>query len=400
MDFSYSEEQKAFRQELQDWLEKNVPENWRDGGPDLPDDEDERWELRLDWHRSLHDGGWIGIHWPEEYGGRGASLQEQAVFTEEMARWETPQTVNGIGIGLVGPTLVEHGTEEQKERFIPHILNAEEIWCQGYSEPEAGSDIASLTTAAEKDGDRWIINGQKIWTSGAHRADWCFLVCRTDDSGTKHEGITTLLVPMDQEGIELERIHQANDERSFNQWYLDDAVTAEDMVVGEVGNGWNVVMTMSAFERTSSRIFAIDQAFEDIFEYCKNNTRNGKPLLEDTEVRRKLADFDARIQAQKKTYYRNVSRRSDTGTPGPEGSMDNLVQDDIRLDLYNFAENILGPEASLWEDGHEDGEWSSHAIRAIGSWIAVGTGDIQRNIIAERVLGLPKDMKSDTSHRE
>lgn len=400
MDFSYSEEQKAFRNELRSWLEENVPEEWRDGGPDMPEDEDEAWEMRVDWHRKLHEGGWIGIHWSEEYGGRGATLDEQLVFSEEMARWDTPQTVNGLGISLVGPTLVAAGTEEQKERFMPNILNAEEIWCQGYSEPGAGSDIASLTTRAEKQGDQWVINGQKIWTSGAHQADWCFLVTRTDDSGTKHEGITTLLVPMDQEGITIERLHQASDQRHFNQWYLDDAVTDADMVVGEPDKGWQNVITMSAFERTSSRIFSIEQSFLEIFEYCKNETRNGSPLIEDPDIRRKLADFDARIQAEKVSHYRDVSTRSATGTPGPEGSMDNLVNGDILVDMGRFAVNVLGPEASLWEDGHNDGEWLTNAIGGIGTWIAAGTGDIQRNIIGERVLGLPKDIKSETSHRE
>lgn len=401
MDFSYSAEQIAFRDELRDWLHRNVPDAWRNDGPELPDDSDERWQMQLDWHQTLHEGNWVGIHWPEQYGGRGASIAEQVVFDEEMARWETPSPVNGIGIGWVGPTLVAAGTDEQKERFLPHILNANEIWCQGYSEPGAGSDIASLTTEVEKVDDQWVINGQKIWTSNAHRADWCFLIARSDFSGTKHEGITCLLVPMDQDGIQMEQIHQANDQRGFNQWFLDDAVTDESMVVGEPGNGWEVVTTMSAFERTNlSSIFSTEQAFVDIFEYCQTETRNGFPLIEDPSIRRTLADFDARIQAQKKTYFRNVSKRSHTGMPGVESSMENLVDDEIRVDLFDFAVNILGPDASLWEDSHREGEWMNSKIWAIGMWIGAGTGDLQRNIIGERVLGLPKDIKSDTSHRD
>lgn len=399
MDFSYSAQQETFREELRTWLDSNVPDEWRNGGPDLPDDGDERWEFRLDWHQKLHDAGWVGIHWPEEYGGRGASLAEQAIYREEMAQWETPSTVNGIGISFVGPTLVAAGTEAQKERFVPNILNAEEIWCQGYSEPEAGSDIAGLTTRAEKDGDQWVINGQKIWTSYAHRADWCFLVTRTDFSGSKHEGITTLLVPMDQEGVTTERIHQASDSRSFNQMYFDDAVTAEENVIGEVDNGWEVVMTLSAFEHSSTQIFGIEQTYLKILEYCENETRNGTPLIDDPEIRRTLADFDAKIQSGKATYYRNVSKRSATGTPGPEGSMDILVSDEVRVDLLNFAMNVLGPEASLWEESYPDGDWANGFLGSYGSWIAAGTGDVQRNIIGERVLGLPKDIKSETSHR-
>lgn len=400
MDFTYTEAEEAFRADLHEWLEANVPEEWRDGGPDMPEDEDEHWKKRVEWHKSLDEGNWVGIHWPEEYGGRGATLAEQAVYREEMAKWKTPSTVNSIGINFVGPTLVAAGTEEQKERFVPNILSADEIWCQGYSEPEAGSDIAGLTTRAEKDGDQWVINGQKIWTSYAHRADWCFLVTRTDFDGSKHEGITALLVPMDQEGVTTERIHQASDSRSFNQMYFDDAVTDESMVVGEVDNGWEVVMTLSAFEHSSTQIFGIEQTYLDILEYCKNETRNGSALVEDPQIRRKLADFDARIQAGKATYYRNISKRMETGMPGPEGSIDIMVSDDVRVDLMNFAMNLLGPEATLWDDGHENGDWADGFLGSYGAWIAAGTGDVQRNIIGERVLGLPKDIKSDTSHRE
>jgi alkylation response protein AidB-like acyl-CoA dehydrogenase len=399
MDFSYTAEQEEFRDELRTWLESNVPEEWLNGGPDMPRDEDERWEVQYKWHQKLHDGDWVGIHWPEEYGGRGASLAEQAIFREEMAHWETPSIVNAIGINMVGPTLVAAGTEAQKERFVPNILNADEIWCQGYSEPEAGSDIAGLTTRAEKDGNQWVINGKKIWTSYGHRADWCFLVTRTDFSGSKHEGLTTLLVPMDQEGISTERIHQASDAKSFNQMYIDNAVTDEANVVGEVDNGWEVVMTLSAFEHSTTKIFEIERDYLNILKYCENETRNGTPLVHDPQIRRTLADFDARIQAGKATYYRNVSKRSKTGAPGPEGSMGRLVSDEIRLDLFNFAMNVLGPEAALWEDSYLGGDWAEDFLESYGSWVAAGTSDVQKNIIGERVLGLPKDIKSETSHR-
>jgi alkylation response protein AidB-like acyl-CoA dehydrogenase len=400
MDFSYTDEQEEFRQELRTWLEKNVPEEWRDGGPDLPDDPDERWEKRVEWHRTLNEGGWVGIHWPEEYGGRGATLEQQAIYSEEMARWDTPRTVNGIGIGFVGPTLVAAGTEEQKERFVSNILGAEEIWCQGYSEPGAGSDIASLTTEAEKQGDEFLINGQKIWTSFAHYADWCFLVTRTDFSGKKHEGITTLLVDMDQPGVTVEPIHQASDEEGFNQMYFDDAIATEEHVVGEVDKGWDVVMTLSSFEHATTRIYSIEHRFEELLEYCQEQTRSGKPLVQHSSIRQELADLDARIQAAKVTYLRNVSKQMETGVPGPEGSMDLVTSDELANELENFAMNVLGPEASLWEDGPAGGDWARDYIQTYGSWIAAGTGDVQRNIVGERVLGLPKDIKSETSHRE
>ena len=400
MDFSYTDEHDAFRTELRGWLESNLPDGWLEGDRDVPDDLEERVQFLRDWQRTLYDGGWAGIHWPEEYGGRGASLVEQTIYREEMARVDAPPQINTIGINFVGPTLVAAGTEEQKERFVPNILSGDEIWCQGYSEPGAGSDIAGLTTRAEKEGDQWVIDGQKIWTSYAHYSDWCFLVTRTDFSGTKHEGITTLLVDMDQEGVTTEPIHQASDARNFNQVYFDDAVTDEDMVVGEVGDGWRVVMTLSAFEHSTTSIFSIDRAYQDLLEYCRTETRDGEPLIERPEVRQELADLDARIQAGKATHYRNVSKRSATGAPGPEGSMDIVVSDDLRVDLHDTAMNVMGPEAALWEDGPEGGETATDYVGAYGAWIAAGTGDVQRNIIGERVLGLPKDDKSDTSHRE
>jgi alkylation response protein AidB-like acyl-CoA dehydrogenase len=398
MNFEYEDEHEAFRQELREWLAENLPEGWQDGEQQVPDSE-ERSQFLRNWQRTLYDGGWAGVHWPEEYGGRGASLIEQTIYREEMARANAPPQINAIGINFVGPTLIAAGTEAQKERFVPNILSGEEIWCQGYSEPDAGSDIASLTTRAEKQGDKWVINGQKIWTSYAQYADWCFLVARTDDSGPKHEGITTLLVDIDQEDVSMDPIHQASDKEGFNQVYFDDAMTGADRVVGEVGHGWEVVMTLSAFEHSTTTIFSIEQDYLDLLEYCRSETRDGEPLIEDASVRRKLADLDARVQAAKVTHYRNVSKRSESGTPGPEGSMDLVVADELRNDLTNVTMDVLGPEAALWEDGPEGGRLADYYLGSYGTWIAAGTGDVQRNIVGERVLGLPKDDKSQESHR-
>lgn len=399
MDFSYTDAQKSFRHELRAWLEENVPKGWLEGERELPEDEDERTAFLTDWQRTLAEGNWAGIHWPEEYGGRGASLIEQTIYREEMARINAPPQINIIGINLIGPTLIEVGTEEQKQRFVSNMLSAEEIWCQGYSEPDSGSDVASLTFRAERNGDKWVLNGQKIWTSYAHIADWCFIVARTDSSGTKHEGLTAFLVDMDQPGISTEPIHQANDDRSFNQVYFDDATTTDEMVVGEVDEGWDIVMTLSAFEHSMTSIYSIEQRYLNLLEYCRAETRGGTPLIEDPRIRQQLADFDARIQAAKMSHFRTVSKQVETGTPGPEGSMDLVVSDELRTDLLNFAVNVRGPAAALWENGHEDFDETTGYIRSYGTWIAAGTGDIQRNIIGERVLGLPKDIKSKTSHR-
>ncbi|SEH18169.1 Acyl-CoA dehydrogenase [Natronorubrum sediminis] len=399
MDFSYTVEQEQFRDELRTWLEANAPDGWIEGDRELPDDDEERVAFLTDWQRTLAEDGWAGVHWPEEYGGRGASLIEQTIYREEMARIDAPPQINLIGINLIGPTLIAVGTESQKERFVPNILSAEEIWCQGYSEPNAGSDVAALMTRAERNGDEWIIDGQKIWTSYAHIADWCFVVARTDTEGTKHEGLTAFLVDMNQDAISTEPIHQANDDRSFNQVYFDGAVTTNDLVVGEVDEGWDVVMTLSAIEHGMTSIYTIEQRYFDLLEYCREETRGGAPLIEDPRIRQELADLDARIQAAKTSHFRNVSKQVETGTPGPEGSMDLVVSDELRHDLLEFAVDVRGPGAALWENGHEAFDVTTGYIRSYGSWIAAGTGDIQRNIIGERVLGLPKDIKSKTSHR-
>jgi alkylation response protein AidB-like acyl-CoA dehydrogenase len=399
MDFEYKPEHEEFRRELREWLERNLPDGWIEDGQEIPDGK-ERIQFLQDWQRQLYDGNWAGVHWPEAYGGRGVSDIEQMIYREEMARARTPPQLNFVGIELVGPTLIEEGSEAQKDRFLSNILSGEEIWCQGYSEPDAGSDIASLTTRARKEDNEWIINGQKIWTSFAHLADWCFLVARTDMSGSKHEGITTLLVDMSQDAITTEPIHQASDRKDFNQVYFDDAVAAEKNVVGEVHNGWDVVMTLSAFEHGMTKIFSIEQDYYDILEYCRSETRNGETLLADPTVRRQLADIDARIQAAKLSHYRNVSKHKNTGVPGPEGSMELVIADEIRNDLTNFAMNVRGPATSLWEDSPDDGQCVEDYLESYGLWIAAGTGDIQRNIIGERVLGLPKDDKSRTSHRD
>lgn len=400
MDFSYTEDEQEFRMELRNWLETNLPEGWLDGTTTLPEDIEEQEEFLRDWQNTLFEGGWAGISWPEEYGGRGATLIEQSIYREEMARVQAPEPLNAIAFNFIGPTLIQVGTEEQKERFLSEMLRGEEIWCQGYSEPESGSDIASLRTRAERKNGEFVINGQKTWTSYARFADWCFVVTRTDDSGLKHEGLTVLLVDMSQEGVTTEPIHQISDDRGFNQVYFDDAVASDDMVVGEVDEGWDVVMTLSAFEHATTRIFRIESRYLDVLKYCRDHNRDGKPLVKIPHVRQKLADLDTRIQAAKVAHLRTLSKQMKTGIPGPEGSMDLVVGDEISIDLENLAMNVLGPEAALWRDGPEDGQWVHDYLQSYGLWIAAGTGDIQRNIIGERVLDLPKDIKSKESHKE
>lgn len=394
MDFDYTPEQEAFRQEVKSWYEENLPEGWLEGDRNIPDDPDEREEFLRDWQRKLYEGGWAGIHWPEEYGGRGATLMEQVIYNEVTSRMDPPPTINSLGIGFVGPTIVAAGTEEQKERFLSNILNGEEIWCQGYSEPGSGSDLASLQCEAVDEGDHFRINGQKIWTSSAHLADWCFLLTRTDDSESKHHGITALLVDMSQDAISTDRIHQATDSRSFNQVYFDDAIAKKEHVVGEVDDGWRVAMQLSAFERVAlTQAYSLERRLEEVIDYCKSENRDGEPLSEKPWVRQKIAELDTRIQAGKLTYLRNVSKQMKSGAPGPEGSMDKVYTGEISQDLERFRSKLLGPEGTLWGDDSQNGAWVERFVGSYGSLIAGGTPDIQRNIIGERVLGLPKDIK-------
>jgi alkylation response protein AidB-like acyl-CoA dehydrogenase len=399
MDFEYTESQRSFRNELRDWLEETMAQDWVQEGMELPDGKPEREAFLRRWQRTLYEGGWAGIDWPEEYGGRGASLVEQTIYQQEMARANAPPSINELGLDFVGPTIIELGTDAQKQRFLPNILSGEEIWCQGYSEPGAGSDVASLTTQAQRQGDEFVINGEKVWTSHAHHSDWCLAVTRTDESGTKHEGLTTLLVDMHQEGVTTKPIHQANDRSAFNRVYFDDAVASADQVLGTVGGGWTVVRTLSSFEHAETRIFKIERRFKDLLEWCRTQTRNGEPLAQQPEIRQELADLSSRIRAAKLTHLRNVTEWAETGKPGPEGSMEHVVGDELKSDLENFALNLLGPQAALWEDGPDSGESVGRYLMSYGFWIGGGTGDIHRNIVAEQGLGLPSDIKSETSHR-
>ncbi len=393
MRLEYTEEQEAFRHELREWLSKNLPENWSDGDQVVFHDPEERVEFLRTWQKQLHEGGWAGIHWPEKYGGRGASLVEQIIYDQETARANTPDTLNSLGIDLVGPTLMEVGTEYQKDRFLPKILSAEEIWCQGYSEPNAGSDLANLQTeAVERDGE-FVINGQKIWTSYAHIADWCFTLTRTDDTGDKHEGITALIVDMNQEGVTTEPINQLNGKSEFNQVFFNDAIADSKHLVGEKGDGWRTAMVLSAYEHTTSYTFQLEQRFQDLLEYCQTETRGGEPLVNDPVIRRRLAKLYTKVEAAKLTHLRNVSAQMETGPPSHAGTMDRVYSTELKQELEDFATTVQGADSGLWNDGIENGRWMNEYLYAFSRTIAGGSSDIHRNTIGERVLDLPRGFR-------
>ncbi len=386
MDFALTVEQEAFRQDLRGWLSEHVPSSRP------PEDSPEELRFLRGWQRTLAEGGWAGISWPREYGGRGATLMEQVIYQEEMDRAQAPRQIGWFGITMGGPVIIQIGTEAQKRRYIPRILNGEEIWCQGYSEPNAGSDLAALRTRAVLEGDRWVINGQKIWTSSAHQADLCFLLCRTQENPPdKHMGISAIIVDMRQPGVRTRRIHQMNDERDFNETYFENAVAPADCVVGEVGKGWQAAVAVLGFERGGSigRALGVARALDELVAYCRTHSRGGRPLIRDPLVRGQLAAYHGRVHAARLGFYRNLTHWLREGRPGPEGSMMKLYCSELRKEMLGFAVSLAGPEAMRWDSGFTDGYLTS-----FGGTIEAGTSEIQKNTLGERVLGLPKDIRN------
>lgn len=396
MDFSITKEEEAFRDELRTWLEKNLPEGWLEGNRSLPEDIDEYKKYLSDWQRKLYDGGWGAVSWPKEYGGRDATLMEEIIYHQEMVRVQAPPIINYIGIHMVGPTLMQSGTSEHKEKHLHKIITGEEIWCQGYSEPNAGSDLAAIQTTAEKDGDRWLINGQKTWTSFGHVADKCFLLARTSTHPEKkHRGITAFMVDMNQPEIETVPIVSMDGEQEFNEVYFEDAVAYDGDIVGEVDKGWRVMIALMLHERTGigAELFTLEKRFDDLVAMAKNYKRNGKPLIKESFVRQKMADFYTRFRGSLLNYYRNLTTTLKNGQPGPESSIDKLAVSELTKEMAAFSVSILGHRGMLWkEDAPVDSSWEKQFLSSFGQTIGGGTSEVQRNTIGERVLGLPKDM--------
>jgi alkylation response protein AidB-like acyl-CoA dehydrogenase len=397
MDFKFSAEDEAFRQELRAWLQKNRPAQ-------SPADDDhtdfmhegskDDWRRRLEWHRKMHSGGWVGISWPKEYGGRGATLTQQLIYNEEMARANTPQLVNGLGIMLVGPTIIHWGTEEQKTRYVPKILAGQEIWCQGYSEPGSGSDVASLQTRAVEEGDYFIVNGQKVWTSDAHHADWCILLVRTDPSAPKHKGISYVLVDMHSPGVTVRPLVQITGDANFNEVFFEDVKVPKKNLIGEKNQGWQVAITTLMFERSGigggRDLLGQVRELADLARTVRNN---GKTAWDDSSVRQKISGFAGEALALKYTGFRQLTRRLRGLPPGPEGSVLKLGTSELNLKMSKFAMELLGPYAQLEFKAPfavDKGKWSYRMLASRALTIAGGTSEIQHNIIGERVLGLPK----------
>ncbi|MGE0684124.1 MAG: acyl-CoA dehydrogenase [Candidatus Binatia bacterium] len=394
MDFSFSPEEERFRQELRNWLQQNLPLGW--GSTFKIPKGKERIEFLRNWQRQLHEGGYLGLSWPKEYGGRGASMIELAIFNEEMARVGAPGPLNGLGLSMAGPTIIVHGTEEQKKRYLTKILNCDEIWCQGFSEPGSGSDVASIRTRAELRGDEFVVNGQKVWTSLAQIADWCMLLVRTDPDAPKHRGISYILVDMKSPGITVRPLRQVTGESEFNEVFFEDVRVPRANLVGELNNGWGVALTTLMNERGTAS-FGTQARFKIIYDnlvgLAQKASVNGRPAAQDPMIRQQLAQHLIDVEILKLNCFRNFTRLLRGGTPGPEGSILKLWWSELNQRMQETAMTLQGPygqllRSSLW--AMEGGRWQYNFLRSRANTIEAGTSEIQRNIIAERVLQMPK----------
>jgi alkylation response protein AidB-like acyl-CoA dehydrogenase len=389
MDLNLTPVEEKFRDDFRAWLADNAPAEW--AGSTNSEDRSEYLNYLRDWQRTLYQGGWAGISWPQQYGGRGVSLMEEAIFQEELASANAPQMIGTIGLSLVGPTIIALGTEQQKERYLTPILSGEEIWCQGFSEPNAGSDLASLSTRAIREGDDFIVNGQKIWTSLAQLADWCLLLVRTDTAAPKHKGITCLLVNMRSEGISVRPLRQMSGDSGFNEVFFSNVRVPVAQVLGKVDQGWATAITALMNERanlgTGMQVI-FKRNLDALIARAHKVERNGAMATEDPIVRQKLAQSFLELEILRLNTNRALTSLSKTGIPGPEGSIQKLYWSEWNQRMQQTAQEILGPYGQLSD--FDKGMWQYGYLRTRGNTIEAGTSEVQRNIIAERVLGLPK----------
>ncbi len=395
MDFSFTQQEEAYRAEVRAWLAGNLP-SWRSDreGGEAIDSQSEFDRLR-GWHKKLYEAGYIGVTWPVEYGGQGRTHVENAILQEELVRAGAPPTVNGLGIGLCGPAIIHHGTDEQKARFLDPMLRADEIWCQGYSEPGAGSDLANVQTKAEQRGDAWLVNGQKIWTSQAHVADWTFCLVRTDPEAVKHGGIGFLLIDMKSEGIEVTPLVQITRNRNFSQVFFKDVRVPVENMLGQPTEGWRVANTVLGYERganTLSRYATFRRRFEDLSELARQTRRNGGSASDDLRVRQSLSQLAIDIQVLRLNSLRQLTALARGEKPGPESSLQKLYWSELDQRLSRLGAELCGPFGNLRKGSAraERGRWGHRELQSRAVTIFAGTSEIQRNIIAERVLGLPR----------
>jgi len=394
MDLTFTAQELQFRDELRGWLRRNVPRDWasqRSG-----DSMEERFRFLRAWQKTVYAGGWAGVAWPKAYGGRGASLMEQVIFTEETALAGAPPLANVLGLGLIGPTIIAFGSAGQKQRYLDRILSGEEIWCQGFSEPNAGSDLAGLRTEARLEDDHFVVNGQKVWTSYGWAADWCALITRSDPNSSRHHGLTYLLVDMKSPGVEVRPLRQMTGESEFCELFFRDVRVPVENALGKIGEGWSVAIGTLMHERATlgaQMQVTFRRQFHRLAELARSMERGGRRVSEDPLLRQKLAQSYIEIEILRLNQMRAITRQSQTGVPGPEGSILKLNWSELNQRFQQTAAEVLGPYAQLTagsEAAVDSGQWAYSYLRARGNTIEAGTSEIQRNIIGHFVLGLPK----------
>ena len=399
MDLNHSPEDRAFREATGRWLEANTPRG-----------ELKTLEERRTWHRKLYDAGLVGMGWPREYGGQGAGPMRQAIAADEMARVNAPPTINGLGIGIVGPTIIVHGTDAQQQRYLRKILMAEELWCQLYSEPNAGSDLASLKTRAEDRGDHFEVNGQKIWTSYGAISDWGLLLARTDTSVPKHRGISCFLINMRQPGVDVRPLKQVTGNEEFCEVFMTGARAEKNDLVGRLGQGWEIAQTTLSYERggnSLARVTRYASAFAELVRAARNLRRGGQPLLDDPLVRSKLGRIYADLEVHRYAALRVLSALDKGDGPGAASSITKLSYSEFEKRYFELALEILGPYGQITQglpdalstrvsasSGHGE-TWAYAFLWSRAGTIYSGSSEIQKNVIGERVLGLPKEARAD-----
>ncbi|PYM44253.1 MAG: isovaleryl-CoA dehydrogenase [Candidatus Rokuibacteriota bacterium] len=399
MDLNYTPEDIAFRKQVRTWLEGNLPRK-----------EIRTLDDRLGWHRKLYEAGYLGMGWPKEYGGGGARPMEQAIVADELARSKAPAPANSLGIGIVGPTIIVHGTDAQKKRYLKKILTAEELWCQLYSEPNAGSDLAALKTSAVDQGDHFIVNGQKIWTSGGKVAHWGLLLARTDTKVPKHKGISCFLMNMRQPGVDVRPLKQITGSSEFCEVFMTNARVEKSDQMGKLGEGWAIAQTTLGYERGGralARVTNYASMHSRLVEAAKKMRRHGKPLIEDPLVRQKIGRIWAEIEVERYQALRTLTQLERGEHPGAGGSLTKLSYSELEKRYMELALEILGPYGQLTEGAPkefqleidtavgEQGSWAYAYLWSRAGTIYAGSSEIQKNVIGERILGLPKETRAD-----
>jgi len=394
IDFSTSPEEEGLRASVRDWLARKLPPGWGTAAFAKPRTPADKVAFARRWQRVLYDGGWSGLAWPKEYGGRALSPLEHLIFNEEYVRAGAPDMIDiGVGPGLTGPTLIHHGTDAQKERFLEPILRGEEVWCQGFSEPGSGSDLASLRTRGDLDGDDLVVNGQKVWTSYARFADWCILIVRTNQDAPKHRGLTFLLLDMKTPGITVRPLVEMTGVAWFNEVFFENVRVPRAMIVGEIDRGWEISLTTLNHERGANIPYQrLRQMLEGLLLLSRRRSLDG-PLAADPIIRQELAQLAIDIEVLRASTYRNVFEIMRTGSPGPGGSMLKLFWSELEQRLMQVAVSLAGPYGALDEhapQAFDEGRWQYGVLWSRAASIYAGTSEVQRNIMAQRTLGLPR----------